>query len=78
MSRFTLPLKDLAIHDPHQLLATCQFGEHIAKHHFCSRCGIFIFVETQLNPGEMRVNLACIDAIDTFALPVPLVDGERL
>ena len=57
---------------------TYRFGTQVAKHHFCSVCGIFVFVETRLRPGEYRVNLGCIDEIDPLALPIEVFDGQSL
>ncbi|MEM8857675.1 MAG: GFA family protein [Chloroflexota bacterium] len=78
MTNFTIPPADINIHDKNSLLSTYQFGSGIAKHYFCSRCGIFTFVATRLNPGELRVNVGCIDGIDSFTLPIILFDGNSI
>ena len=78
MTSFTIPPENMSIHDGNGLLATYQFDDGIARHHFCSRCGIFTFVETRLNPGEFRVNLGCIEDIDSFSIPVAVFDGSNI
>ena len=78
MTNFTISPEDLKIDDKKELLSSYQFGDCIATHYFCSQCGIFTFVETRLNPGQFRVNLGCIDEIDSFTLPIIIFDGENL
>ena len=78
LSSFTLPREALEIAAEAGRLATYQFGTHTAKHHFCTHCGIHPFVETRLTPGHYRVNLGCLDELDSFALPVTLFDGTAL
>lgn len=78
MTSFTIPPQNLSINDRNGLLSKYQFDDTIAKHHFCSRCGIFTFVETRLNLGEFRVNLGCIEDIDSFSIPVSTFDGKNI
>ena len=78
MSSFTLPPEHLKIEDSDGLLSSYRFDDEVAGHYFCSRCGIFTFVSTRLNPGEFRVNLGCVDGVDGSTLPVTLFDGENL
>ena len=59
-------------------LGLYQFDTEVAKHYFCKQCGIYPFHETVRKPGHYRVNLGCIDEIDTFALEVDLFDGKHL
>jgi len=54
------------------------FHTNTAKHHFCTTCGIHTFVQTRLNPGRFRVNLGCVDAVDTFDLDISVFDGATL
>lgn len=57
---------------------TYQFGTMTARHHFCGTCGIHVFVETRLNPGQYRVNLGCVDELDALRLPAEIYDGKNL
>ncbi len=45
-----------------------QFHSKVAKHYFCSICGIYTHHNPRSNPGMTGFNLGCIDAIDTFSL----------
>ncbi|MAM70961.1 MAG: aldehyde-activating protein [Gammaproteobacteria bacterium] len=61
-----------------ETLSFYQFGTNVAKHYFCNNCGIYVFHETLRMPGHFRVNLGCIDEIDTYELSVKVFDGASL
>ncbi len=54
-----------------------QFGAKTAKHFFCQKCGIYPFHETARAPGHYRVNLGCIDELDTINMPYDVFDGKN-
>ena len=78
MSSFTLSPRELEVDDPSHALSTYRFGDGVAEHFFCGRCGVFTFVTTRLRPGEYRINLGCIMGLDSLALPVTVYDGAQL
>lgn len=78
MSEFVVAAADLHISDPEQQTATYTFGSHVAKHHFCRRCGVYPFHETMRKPGYYRINLGCLDGIEPSNLPFELFDGALL
>lgn len=78
MSPFALSADELFRDVEEGKLSTYQFGNNVAKHHFCNQCGIYAFHETMRMPGHFRVNLACIDEINTFTLPFDVFDGASL
>ena len=56
-----------------------QFDTKIAKHYFCKTCGIYPFHETMRVPGHYRVNLGCIDDIDTNEITdIEVFDGKSI
>ncbi len=59
-----------------EALSVYRFGDHDVNHYFCKRCGIYPFHDLTKQPGHYRVNLGCIDDIDTLALEVSVVDGR--
>jgi len=59
-------------------LGCYQFGSGVAKHYFCTRCGIYPFHETVRKPGHYRVNLGCVDGVDSLTLPTQVFDGKSL
>ena len=61
-----------------EALGLYQFGAQTAKHYFCKHCGIYPFHITARKPGHYRVNLGCIDQVDTLSLPSEIFDGRNL
>ena len=78
MSTFVLSPDELRIHADEGALACYEFGTQTAKHYFCTRCGIYPFHQTLRKPGHYRVNLGCIDDLDTNAMDVRVFDGKNL
>jgi len=75
MSNFFIAPDDLHIQAEPELVSTYQFASHVAEHFFCAKCGIYPFHKTKRQPGFYRVNLGCVDGIDSLSLPVVLADG---
>ncbi len=78
MSDFTISPEHIQIRAVDGALGTYAFGNNVARHHFCTRCGIAPFHQTMRTPGHYRVNLGCVDGIDIFSLPVSLFDGAAV
>ena len=54
-----------------------QFHTKVAKHYFCSVCGIYTHHNPRSNPAMTGFNLGCIDEIDTFDLKnISINDGH--
>jgi hypothetical protein len=75
MSNFFLSPDALTIDAAAGQIGLYQFASKVAKHHFCKTCGIYTFHETKRKPGHYRVNLGCIDVLDTLNMPVVIADG---
>ena len=59
-----------------EVLKVYQFHTKVAKHYFCSECGIYTHHNPRSNPSMTGFNVACIDEIDTFQLEnINLNDG---
>tara|TARA_B100000900_G_scaffold33513_1_gene25230 strand:+ start:260 stop:622 length:363 start_codon:yes stop_codon:yes gene_type:complete len=55
-----------------------QFHTKIAKHFFCSICGIYTHHNPRSNPSMTGFNLGCLDEIDTFNLKdIFISDGHN-
>jgi len=78
MSGFTLKPEELNINAKKGALGLYQFDTKVAKHYFCKTCGIYPFHETMRKQGHFRVNLGCIDEIDTNEISVDIFDGKSL
>ncbi len=78
MSAEAIPIEKLTIDAQEGSLGLYQFGAKTAKHFFCKTCGIYPFNETARVPGHYRVNLGCIDGIDTFNMEFDVFDGKHL
>ena len=49
-------------------LKVYQFHTKVAKHYFCSKCGIYTHHNPRSNPAMTGFNVGCIDDVDTFKL----------
>ena len=49
-------------------LSLYQFHTNIAKHYFCSVCGIYTHHQTRTNTSKYGVNTGCIDEINSLEL----------
>ena len=57
-------------------LSLYQFHTKVAKHYFCSICGIYTHHNPRSNPSMTGFNLGCLDNVDTFELDdVMINDG---
>ena len=68
---------NISIEAPPEFIGLYQFDSKVAKHYFCKRCGIYTHHETARYPGKYRVNLGCIDEVDTFTLEYDVFDGRN-
>lgn len=78
MSDFTLAPEEFHYEAEEGALGLYQFDTKVAEHYFCKRCGIYTFHVTFRKPGHFRVNLGCIDGVDTESLEYTLFDGKSL
>ncbi len=64
----SVPLAGLKITKGEDKLSLYQWNTKIAKHYFCSICGIYTHHQRRSNPHEFGFNVACIEGVDPFAL----------
>jgi|TARA_B110001452_G_C15226796_1_gene425153 hypothetical protein len=70
--------EDFKITKGHDKLKFYQFHSNIAKHYFCSNCGIYTHHNPRSNPAMTGFNIGCIDSIDTFKLEnIIVIDGHN-
>tara|TARA_B110001452_G_C15125630_1_gene392291 strand:+ start:47 stop:409 length:363 start_codon:yes stop_codon:yes gene_type:complete len=59
-------------------LTLYQFHTNVAKHYFCSNCGIYTHHNPRSNPAMTGFNLGCIDDINTFKIEnLTVNDGQN-
>jgi hypothetical protein len=70
-----VPEAALMVEKGHDLLATYEWNSRRAKHHFCRRCGIYVFHRKRAEPDQFGVNIFCFDGFDVASLPVRATEG---
>ena len=78
VSPYPVPEAQFHINAKEGALSLYQFGKKKAKHYFCRICGIHTFTESPRMLGHCRVNLGCVEGVDTFAMDIELFDGKHL
>lgn len=53
-----------------------QFNTGVARHYFCSVCGIYTHHQRRSRPDQYGYNVGCLEGVNPFLLPeVPTMDG---
>ena len=72
----SVPHEQLKITQGQENLSLYQWNTKVAKHYFCSTCGIYTHHQRRSVPTETSVNLACVEGIDLEKLTgITLLDG---
>ena len=58
-------------------LSLYQFGTGVAKHYFCSHCGIKPFYVPRSHPNDISVNARCLDEVDVEHHEIRPFDGRN-
>jgi hypothetical protein len=58
-------------------IATYRFNTKVARHHFCSNCGIKSFYVPRSNPDGISVNARCLDPATVEQVRVSSFDGRN-
>lgn len=59
-------------------LALYQWNTRVARHYFCSVCGIYPFHRKRSMPDHYGVNVRCLDDFDPEGVPVRRADGRSM
>ena len=74
----TAQLEDLVITEGENKLSLYQWNTKIARHYFCSVCGIYTHHQRRRFPDQVGFNVACLEGIDLDTLgEVKLIDGRQ-
>ncbi len=70
--------EDFTITKGKDKLSLYQFHSKIAKHYFCSICGIFTHNNPRVNPSMTAFNVGCVEGENPFNFKdVVIKDGEN-
>ena len=70
--------EDFKITKGEDKLKIYQFHSKVAKHYFCSNCGIYTHHNPRSNPAMTGFNIGCIDEIDVFEFKnINVNDGKN-
>jgi hypothetical protein len=58
-------------------LSTYRFNTGVAKHTFCSHCGVHPFYNPRSHPDKIDVNVRCLDGVDVSKLSPRPFDGKH-
>ena len=73
-----IPKETLKIVKGDDVLKLYQYHTKVAKHYFCSNCGIYTHHVMRSNPNMYGINVACLEGIKPFELEnVVINDGEN-
>ena len=76
----TINKLDLKIIKGAKKIKTYQFKTNVAKHHFCSECGIHTHNLRRADPNTYGINVGCIDEIkpnELFKMKTFVSDGQN-
>ena len=72
------PAGGVRVREGEDLLTEYRYHTGVAKHFFCSRCGIYTHHQRRFDPSQYAVNVACLEGVSPFDfLEVPVVDGHN-
>ena len=72
----SVPVANLRISSGEDQLALYQWNTNIAKHYFCSICGIYTHHQRRSEPDKYAINVACLDGPDvTIGREIGVLDG---
>jgi hypothetical protein len=74
-----VPKAQLKVVAGEDTLSLYQWNLRIAKHYFCSVCGIYTHHQRRTDPTQCGINVACLEGVDPFALTdVTVLNGAGL
>jgi len=72
-----VPQRDFELLCGEDVLTTYTFNTHVAKHRFCSVCGVKSFYIPRSHPGGVSVNARCLDPGTVESMDVQAFDGAH-
>ena len=72
--------KDLKVTKGEELLKFYQFKTNVAKHYFCTKCGIYTHNQRRADPNTYGINVGCLNGVtedELFKFKVRINDGHN-
>jgi hypothetical protein len=74
-----IPESDFTPHPEQGDVGVYLWNEHVLNNYFCRSCGIFTYIgDGAGNKDGYRVNLGCVEGLDTMALEIRPIDGRSI
>jgi hypothetical protein len=70
--------RDFTLLAGEEVLSLYQWNTGVARHHFCSRCGIYTFHKKRSAPDHYGVNVFCLEDFDVAAFPRRAAEGQGM
>ena len=61
-----------------EALTEYQFHTRVARHYFCSTCGIYPFHRKRVTPDYYGINVHCLEGFDPQGIPVRTTVGAGM
>ncbi len=74
----TVPEDKFTLLSGEDVLSLYQWNTKIARHYFCSVCGIYPFHRKRSMPDHYGINVRCLEGFDASASPVRRADGKTM
>ncbi len=59
-------------------LSVYQWNTRVARHYFCSNCGIYTFHRKRAQPDHFGINVCCLDGLERSQIPVRATEGASM
>lgn len=73
-----VPKGDLRILEGREQLTEYRWNTRVAKHYFCSICGVYTFHRKRMAPDHFGVNIRCLEDLESEGIPIRETGGSRL
>ena len=74
-----IPARDFTPHADARDLDVYLWNERVLNNYRCKACGIFVYIgDGAGNQDGYRVNLGCVEGLDTLALDIRIIDGHSV
>jgi hypothetical protein len=74
-----IPTADFTPHHDPEDLGLYLWNERVLRNYFCKTCGVFTYIADGEGAKDgYRVNLGCVEGLDTLALEIGIIDGHSV